>query len=581
MLCDYDAKMFNDTILDFISSEMSSESFIITMFNNNSSTNIDNMCHLYFKYVEVCPSSLLFRLFVECCDINKLVEGTTPLHCYLMNEGFESSVLKNLLKEYGMNTFNVRDSDGHIPLHKYLTHNEVENDIFDMLSDSIDSFSEYKNILIHYIYSRLDLKPINYYVLYKLLRKGADPNYVDDRGNTFLHYFCIYMSTYEKTSFNKMHREKKFIKELVKYGADINKVNNIGNTPLHNYVSQYDISPRIIFTLLSLGADLTIQNNYRLTPIMEYIKCEYIEYNTLLMLINWYESKYRKLEKEEGQHLLHLFIRHNDINDLNILSYLLKKFDMKNDEYYNDITPLHNACIACNVDIMSYLVYIGCNINLPTKDNKSIFDIISTQPDNIIYRNCIIYHLIRNGLDISLSVIKSLLSIIPYLTTDYYVRYIITYCILMNNNFIKEYNNQCLNHNYRELFVNFITFDYIDNIVSDCVNDINRLKQENYYNILRYEDIKYYNLVNDIYVTNKTFPMYTDIIENCNIRMKRKYKLINTVIDKIYSISSVDNNKLSLLPPEIIREIISKLSEYDLNTILYGRNHLKHYYKFN
>lgn len=76
--------------------------------------------------------------------------------------------------------------------------------------------------------------------------------------------------------------------------------------------------------------------------------------------------------------------------------------------------------------------------------------------------------------------------------------------------------------------------------------------------------------------------MYMDIIENCNVHIKRKYKLINTVIDKIYSISSsVDNNKLSLLPPEIIREIISKLSEYDLNTILYGRNHLKHYYKFN
>ncbi|AAA47981.1 hypothetical protein VAC_IHDW1_206 [Vaccinia virus] len=85
---------------------MSLESFIITTFNNNSSTNIDNMCHLYVK---VCPSSLLFRLFVECCDINKLVEGTTPLHCYLMNEGFESSVLKNLLKEYVMNTFNVHD----------------------------------------------------------------------------------------------------------------------------------------------------------------------------------------------------------------------------------------------------------------------------------------------------------------------------------------------------------------------------------------------------------------------------------------------------------------------------------------
>lgn len=100
---------------------------------------------------------------------------------------------------------------------------------------------------------------INYYVLYKLLRKGADTNYADDRGNTFLHYFCVYMSTYNKMPFNKMHREKKFIKELVKYGADINKVNNRGNTPLHFYISQYDHSPRIIFTLLSLGADLTIQ----------------------------------------------------------------------------------------------------------------------------------------------------------------------------------------------------------------------------------------------------------------------------------------------------------------------------------
>lgn len=46
MLRDYDATMFNDTI-DFITSEMSSESFIITMFNNNSSTNIEITCVIY------------------------------------------------------------------------------------------------------------------------------------------------------------------------------------------------------------------------------------------------------------------------------------------------------------------------------------------------------------------------------------------------------------------------------------------------------------------------------------------------------------------------------------------------------
>ncbi|AST09198.1 ankyrin-repeat protein [Murmansk poxvirus] len=556
------------------------ESFLTrSSIYDSSSMDIDNISHLYFSFSEVRPSSILFKLIIEHCDINKLLKtGTTPLHCYLRNNHFDTYVLKELIIKYGMNTFNVLDNNGHLPLHKYLTHDTVDNDIFNMLSSNIDSFSKYKDLLVNYIYSRFESRKINYYVLYKLLRKGSDPNYVDYKGNNSLHYFCNYISNYDKRTNDKSRCEKRFIKELVKYGANVNKVNNEGNTPLHTYMTQYDHSHRIISTLLSLGADLRIQNNDHLTPIMEYLKCDDVDHHTLIMLINWYESKYRKLEKEEGQHLLYLFIKYNESSNLDVLFYLLKKFNMKNDEYYNNITPLHNACINCNIDIISYLVYIGCDINLPTKDNKSIFDIILTQKDNMIYRDCIIYYLIKHGLNLSLSVIKKIISGIPYFSNNHYVRYIIIYCILMNNNFIEEYNKQCSDYNYKELFVYSLQFDYIDNIVTNCVNDISRLKQENYYNILRYKNIKQYNRVNDTYVTNNTFPMYTELIKTCNICMKRKYKLINDVADIIHRNSDYES-RLSLLPPEIISEIVSKLSEYNLNTILYGSNHINHFVK--
>ncbi|UIC71743.1 ankyrin-like protein [Vaccinia virus] len=76
----------------------------------------------------------------------------------------------------------------------------------------------------------------------------------------------------------------------------------------------------------------------------------------LIMLLNWHE------QKEEGQHLLYLFIKHNQgygSYTLNILRYLLDRFDIQKDEYYN--TAFQN----CNNNVASY---IGYDINLPTKD---------------------------------------------------------------------------------------------------------------------------------------------------------------------------------------------------------------------
>ncbi|AEN03769.1 truncated large ankyrin-like protein [Yokapox virus] len=71
--------------------------------------------------------------------------------------------------------------------------------------------------------------------------------------------------------------------------------------------------------------------------------------------------------------------------------------------------------------------------------------------------------------------------------------------------------------------------------------------------------------------------MYDDIIKMCYISMQNKNNLINKVINKLKT-SIIDNNsRLSQLPFEIIYNIISKLSIYDLNSILYGKKHYKRY----
>ncbi|AAW23388.1 ankyrin-like [Vaccinia virus] len=117
-------------------------------------------------------------------------------------------------------------------------------------------------------------------------------------------------------------------------------------TRLHTYLQQYTKhSPRVVYALLSRG--------YVIILIVHPSWNDCATGHILIMLLNWHE------QKEEGQHLLYLFIKHNQGYTLNILRYLLDRFDIQKDEYYN--TAFQN----CNNNVASY---IGYDINLPTKD---------------------------------------------------------------------------------------------------------------------------------------------------------------------------------------------------------------------
>lgn len=247
------------------------------------------------------------------------------------------------------------------------------------------------------------------------------------------------------------------------------------------------------------------------------------------------------------------------------------------------MTPLHTAFQNCNNNVASYLVYIGYDINLPTKDDKTVFDLVF-ENRNIIYKADVVNDIIHHRLKVSLPMIKSLFykmsEFSPY--DDHYVKKIIAYCLLRDESFAELHTKFCLNEDYKSVFMKNISFDKIDSIIEKCSRDISLLKEirisdTDLYTVLRTEDIRYHTYLEAIHSDKRiSFPMYDDLIEQCHLSMEHKSKLVDKALNKLES--TIDSqSRLSYLPPEIMRNIITKLSDYHLNSMLYGKNHYKYY----
>ncbi|AEN03768.1 trunated ankyrin-like protein [Yokapox virus] len=477
-----------DEIISIVNNDMW---YIPNIFSENSdiyNVNSNNVSYLYFTFFDVDESTHLFNLIIKHCDLNKRgYSGITPLHCYMMNQRFKPSILKILLK-HGMKTFDVMDNEGYIPLHHYFINSHIiDTHIFNIIIKDID-LKKYNDLLFCYLKYNFHNK-LNYYILYKL-SNVSNINYKDNDGYSPLHYYCKHICIFHEIEYTKMSKEKRFIKTMVKNGADINIVTKLGETILHTYLKQYvkhDTS--IIDTILYLGADTRILNKNGYSPIMEYVKSDICTGYILIKLLNWHEKKYGKIKKNEGQNLVNLFIKYNKVHDLNILIYLLDRFNIQNDEYYDTMTPLHIALQNCNNIIASYLIYIGCDISLPTKDGKTVIDLVF-ENRNIVYKTDSIYDIIKYRLKVSLSMIKTLLYKMHNFShyDNYYIKKIIAYCLLRDSSFVKNYSKFCIEH--KNLFTKNISLEIISSIIKKCSDEINILKDIRISDTTLYEVLK-------------------------------------------------------------------------------------------
>lgn len=88
------------------------------------------------------------------------------------------------------------------------------------------------------------------------LRKGADPNTVDNDGNTALHL-----------ALRRNKADLNTIKQLLASGADPNAVDNEGNTVLHLALLKSSIDINLIKTICAYGADKHAKNKGQQTPL--------------------------------------------------------------------------------------------------------------------------------------------------------------------------------------------------------------------------------------------------------------------------------------------------------------------------
>jgi ankyrin repeat protein len=87
-----------------------------------------------------------------------------------------------------------------------------------------------------------------------LLRRGADPNAIDDTGKTPL--FAVAGSVWFDV-----------LEKLIEGGADINFRDPEGSTPLHDAAQNTDAQGRAIRILVEHGAQLDVQDDLGYTPL--------------------------------------------------------------------------------------------------------------------------------------------------------------------------------------------------------------------------------------------------------------------------------------------------------------------------
>jgi ankyrin repeat protein len=215
------------------------------LLNNGTDVKIKNDIYLNILH-EICSGNIGSEILTdsECAELIKIavekgadinasdLDGETPLLDALNENNYVKSVI--LLIGYGAN-INARNSDGQTPLHKCRSLTVAQALV--EKGASLNTRDRYRNTPIMTSHDK------NFIIIKYLVKKGADINAVNNKGQTLLFQLASVISpdvTNQQTT--------EFIKNLVELGADINKKDKDGQTVLfHSNI------PKLTRFLLSKG----------------------------------------------------------------------------------------------------------------------------------------------------------------------------------------------------------------------------------------------------------------------------------------------------------------------------------------
>lgn len=261
-------------------------------------------------------------------------------------------------------------------------------------SDDEDKNREHDEFSIKLLKDILSVEDIDELIknVITYLKKGADPNYVDETSHNALQYLVMRAKNGLKyPQYGSLEKLLELMTILIDNGADVNKTTPSFRTPLYMSLF-YNIEP-IAQLLFKRGADINVKNKDDTSYLTDALYKDNMELAQKLM--KYGAELYLPYNVDA---LINAIL----MNDKKMIDVILENGININSKYLNTLTPLLMGVAANNVtlDTIKYLINKGADINAIDREGSNVLlRTFNRNPENKDVNNEIIEYFLNLGIN--------------------------------------------------------------------------------------------------------------------------------------------------------------------------------------